>query len=130
MKSKIYSFVCLGLLGVMMPAVRADEWDQKTIITFSAPVEIPGRVLEGRNICVQASGLVGGSNIVQVFNKDENHLYGTFLAIPDYRIKPADKTIITFDERPVGSPEAVKAWFILAKTTATTSSIQSPRQPL
>jgi hypothetical protein len=28
-----------------MPAVRADAWDQKTVFTFSAPVEVPGQVL-------------------------------------------------------------------------------------
>ena len=50
-------------------------------------------------------------NVVEVFNKDENHLYGTFLAIPDYRLKPTGKTIITFEERGAGAPEAVKAWF-------------------
>jgi len=49
--------------------------------------------------------------IVQVFNKGENHLYGTFLTIPDYRLKPRGKTVITFEERAAGSPEAVKAWF-------------------
>ena len=32
-------------------------------------------------------------------------------AIPDYRLKPSDKPIITFEERAAGSPEAVKAWF-------------------
>jgi hypothetical protein len=48
---------------------------------------------------------------VQVFSKNEKHLYGTFLAIPDARLQPAGKPIITFDETPVGSPEAVRAWF-------------------
>ena len=50
-------------------------------------------------------------NIVQVFSKNEKHLYGTFLAIPDQRLRPAGKPIITFDEPPAGSPEAVRAWF-------------------
>ena len=50
-------------------------------------------------------------NIVQVFNKDQDRFYGTFLTIPDYRLKPAGKPIITFDERAAGSPEAVRAWF-------------------
>ena len=50
-------------------------------------------------------------NIVQVFSKDEKHLYGTFLAVPDERLRAAGKPIITFDERPADSPEAVKAWF-------------------
>ena len=48
---------------------------------------------------------------MEVFNKDENHLYGIFLAIPDYHLKPADKPIITFQERATGAPQAVKAWF-------------------
>jgi LPXTG-motif cell wall-anchored protein len=48
---------------------------------------------------------------VQVFSKNEKHLYGTFLAIPDQRLRPAGKPIITFDETPAGSPEAVRAWF-------------------
>lgn len=50
-------------------------------------------------------------NIVQVFNKSETELYGTFLAIPDHRAKPLGKPIITFDERLADSPEAVKGWF-------------------
>jgi hypothetical protein len=111
MKSKLYVCVCMGLLGAMMPAVRADAWDQKTVFTFSAPVEVPGQVLAAGTYVFKLADSSADRNIVQVFNKDENHLYGTFLAIPDYRIRPADKTIITFEERPAGSPEAVKAWF-------------------
>jgi len=111
MKPKLYVPVFMGLLGAMIPAVQADEWDQKTVFTFSAPVEIPGQVLLSGTYVFKLAESSSDRNIVQVFNKDESHLYGTFLAIPDYRIKPADRPIITFDERPVGSPEAVKAWF-------------------
>ncbi|MGD1094550.1 MAG: hypothetical protein ABSB35_21475 [Bryobacteraceae bacterium] len=111
MKSKLYVLVCIGLLGAIIPAVRADEWDQKTGFTFSAPVEIPGQVLLPGTYVFKLADSSSDRNIVQVFNKDENHLYATFLAIPDYRLKPADRPIITFDERPAGSPEAVKAWF-------------------
>ena len=35
----------------------------------------------------------------------------TLLAIPDYRLKPTGKTVITFSERPAASPEALRAWF-------------------
>jgi hypothetical protein len=103
--------VCIGVLGTMMAPLRADQWDQKTVFTFSGPVEIPGQVLEAGTYVFKLADSASDRNIVQVFNKDENHLIGTFLAIPDYRIQPADKPIITFEERPAGSPEAVKAWF-------------------
>jgi hypothetical protein len=110
-KVKIMVVVSAGLLGALVPTARADEWNQKTIFTFSGPVEIPGQILSAGTYVFKLADSESDRNIVQVFNKNENHLYGTFLTIPDYRLKPAAKTIITFDERPSGSPEAVRAWF-------------------
>src|SRR5271168_198451 len=111
MKTRVMLFVGLGLLGGIVQRAAADDFDQKTVFTFSGPVEIPGQVLAAGTYVFKLADSTSDRNIVQVFNKDENHLYGTFLAIPDYRLQPADKTIITFEERPAGSPEAVKAWF-------------------
>jgi hypothetical protein len=48
---------------------------------------------------------------VQIFNQDETTIYATILAIPNYRLKATDKTVITFRERPAGEPEALRAWF-------------------
>ena len=109
---RMITLACLGALaGMMSPQAKADAWDQKTIFTFSGPVEIPGQVLSPGTYVFKLMDSMSDRNIVQVFNKDENHVYGTFLAIPDYRLKPAGKPIITFEERAEGSPEAVKAWF-------------------
>ena len=108
---KIATFVCLGVLGTALPQAKADEWDQKTVFTFSGPVEIPGQVLLPGTYVFKLMDSQSDRSTVQVFNKNENHLYGTFLTIPDYRLKPAGKPIITFEERATGSPEAVKAWF-------------------
>lgn len=101
----------LAFLVVVPPQAKADEWNQKTVITFSAPVEIPGQVLQPGTYVFKLADSASDRNIVEVFNKDENHLYGIFLAIPDYRLQPADKPIIKFEERAAGAPEAVKAWF-------------------
>jgi LPXTG-motif cell wall-anchored protein len=89
----------------------ADEWNQRTIFTFSGPVEIPGQVLSAGTYVFKLADSTSNRNIIQVFSKNEKHLYGTFLAIPDARLQPAGKPIITFDETPAGSPEAVRAWF-------------------
>ncbi len=88
-----------------------DEWDQKTIFTFNGPVEIPGQVLSAGTYVFKLADSSSDRNVVQVLGKDEKHLYGTFLSIPDQRLRPAGKPIITFDERAAGSPEAVRAWF-------------------
>jgi hypothetical protein len=33
------------------------------------------------------------------------------MAIANYRLTPADKTVITFNEVPVGAPQTIRAWF-------------------
>ncbi len=103
--------VGVGLLCVTDPRAKAGEWNKKTPFTFSGPGELPGMALPAGTYVFKLMDSLSDRNIVQVFNKDETHLYGTFLAIPDFRMKTPDKTIITFEERPANSPEAVKAWF-------------------
>ena len=105
---------CLGIaVGATLVSVRAhaDEWDQKTTFTFTGPFEIPGQVLDAGTYVFKVADVSSDRNIVQVFSEDESHLYGTFLTVPDYRQHPAGKTIINFEERAAGDPEAVKAWF-------------------
>ena len=51
------------------------------------------------------------TDIVQIFNEDESHLYATILAIPNYRLQATDKTVMTFGERAAGEPQAIRAWF-------------------
>ena len=114
LQTKMMLLVGLGALA-LLPVAKADEWNQKTVFTFSGPVEIPGQVLPAGTYVFKLANSQSNRNIVQVFNKGENHLVGTFLAIPDYRLRPSSKPIISFDERPAGSPEAVKAWFYPGK---------------
>src|ERR1700676_1217024 len=101
----------LGALGGMVPRASADEWDQKTIFTFSGPVEIPRQVLSAGTYVFKLADSSSGRNTVQVYSEDEKHLHGSFLASPAQRLHSAGKPIITFDERATGSPEAVRAWF-------------------
>jgi hypothetical protein len=106
----------LALAGIVllcgMPfALRADEYDQKTTLTFSEPVELPGQVLPAGTYMFILLDSQSDRDMVEVFNENKNHLYGLFMAVPDYRMKPTDKTVIRFEERAANSPEAIKAWF-------------------
>lgn len=106
-----FAFVCVGVLGVMPPQAIAADGNQETVFTFSAPVEIPGRVLDPGTYVFKLADSLTDRDIVLVFDKDESHLYGTYLVIPDYRLKPTGNTTLTFEERAPGDPEAVRAWF-------------------
>jgi hypothetical protein len=111
------SVFCLGLLGVLAPGAKADDWNRKTVITFSGPVEIPGVHLAGWGVLPAGTYVFkildsqSDRHIVQIFNRDETTIYATILAIPNYRLRATDKTVITFRERPAGQPEALRAWF-------------------
>lgn len=108
----------LTLLGVAVSTgARADEWNRKTVMTFSGPVEIPGVHLKGWGVLPAGTYVFkildsqAARHIVQIFNKDETVVYATILAIPNYRLNATGKTVVTFSERPAGEPEALRAWF-------------------
>jgi hypothetical protein len=109
--AKVFALVCVGALVTIAPRAKADDWNQKTVFTFNGPVEIPGQVLSPGTYVFKLADSQSDRDIVQVFDKNEKHVYGTFLTIPDYHLQPKGKTILTFEERAAGSPEAVKAWF-------------------
>jgi hypothetical protein len=102
--------ISLVLTALTAPA-KPDVSDKKTIVTFSAPVEVPGKALPAGTYVFKVLDNAGDRNIVQVWDKDEKQLYATILGIPDYRSTPPEKPIIQFEERPSQAPEAIKAWF-------------------
>jgi len=106
---------CLFLVAfAFLPNANADEWNRKTIVTFSGPVEVPGvgaQTLPAGTYVFKIADSLADRHIVQIFNQDETHVFTTILAIPNYRLKPTDKTVMTFRERAEGQPEALRAWF-------------------
>ncbi len=109
---KMITVVCMGLLAAVLPQAKADEWNQKTKFTFTQPVEVPGGVvLPPGTYVFKLLDSQSDRNVVQVFNERENHIFGTFIAIANYHLKPAGKSILSFQERAAGSPEAIRAWF-------------------
>jgi len=109
---------CAALIGATLaPPARAGDWNRKTVITFSGPVEIPGVHLAGWAVLPAGTYVfkildsLSDRHIVQIFSQDELTVYATILAIPNYRLKATDKTVMTFRERAAGQPEALRAWF-------------------
>lgn len=109
----IMAILCLSLLTVaFVPSARADDWNKKTVVTFSQPIEIPGGIiLPAGTYVFKILDSFSYRHIVQIFNEDQSHIYATILAIPNYRLQTTDKTVMTFGESAVGVPQAIRAWF-------------------
>lgn len=113
------SVFCLAMLAgaIFSPGAKADDWNRKTTMTFSGPVEIPGVHLAGWGVLPAGTYVFkilnsqADRHIVQIFNKEETICYATVMAIPNFRLKVTDKTVVTFRERPAGQPDALRAWF-------------------
>ena len=109
---------CLALMfATLSTNANASEWNRKTVVTISGPIEIPGVHLAGWGTLPAGTYVFkvmdsqSNRHIVQIFSQDEKTIYATILAVPNYRLKATDKTVLTFTERPVGEPEALRAWF-------------------
>jgi hypothetical protein len=116
--------LCLGgvfaLTSFVERPLLADEWNKKTEIQFSAPVQIPGQTLPAGKYIFQLADSQSDRNIVQIFSEDpagDEALVATVMAVPDYIETTPDKPSVHFEERSAGSPEAIQSWYYPGENT-------------
>ena len=108
----VIAMASVGLLGIALASsARADEWNKLTVLTVNEPIQVPNQVLPAGTYVIKLLDSPSDRHIVQIFDKDQKHLFTTILAIPNYRIQPTGKTVFTFWETPPGQPKALRAWF-------------------
>src|ERR1043166_2774428 len=113
-RALVFAFSITALCMMFSNTASTQPWNKKTTVTFSAPVEIPGvgaQVLPAGTYVFRLLDSLSDRDIVQIFTREEPHVYSTILAIPNYRLKATDKTVMTFAERAAGDPQAIRAWF-------------------
>jgi hypothetical protein len=94
-----------------IPFAKADVWDKKTIITIDQPIQLTNTYLEPGTYVFKLVNSSSDRHIVQIFNRDQNHLIDTIMAIPNYRLQPTSRSQFSFWETPPGTARAVRAWF-------------------
>ncbi len=111
----------LVLAAFSQQVARGDEWNDRTIVTFSNTVQVPGTILPAGTYVFKVLESPGNRYVVQISNERESHLFATLIAIPDsYMTREArrddplspteETTLITFYEAPAGQPEPIKEW--------------------
>jgi hypothetical protein len=106
------------MAAALTPSAKADQWDKKTIITINEPVQVPSCCNPDHVVVLQPGTYVlalvdslSDRHIVRVLEQDQKTVVTTILAIPNYRLKPTDKSTFQFWETPAGQPRAMRAWF-------------------
>jgi hypothetical protein len=113
-------YIALGLLiafGMFFElAAHADETNELTQITFSAPIQIPGRVLPAGTYIFQQAEPDDDLNVIQIFSADRSTLYATLHTVTAERSQAMGDTAITLAEPENGYPVLVK-WFYPGRLT-------------
>ncbi|HWO31021.1 MAG TPA: hypothetical protein VNO32_19680 [Candidatus Acidoferrum sp.] len=114
------SYIAVGLIIALSLffglAAHADEADESTTITFSQPIQIPGRVLPAGTYVFKLAS-TDELNVVQVLNADRTVLYATLQTIATDRPEPTDHTVVALAEQGAGQPDVLLKWFYPGRET-------------
>jgi hypothetical protein len=70
MAKAAFCLLAATVLGAaVLPSARADEWNKKTVVTFSQAVEVPGKVLPADTYTFQLLDSPSDRHIVQIFKR-------------------------------------------------------------
>jgi len=101
-----------ALLMTLTLSVSAQQIDthDRTIMTFSAPVELPGVTLQPGTYVFKIAD-TASRNVIQVLSKDEMDVVGHWLFVPAERRDVTGETVVTFKETKEGTTPAVQFWY-------------------
>jgi hypothetical protein len=110
----LYLSGSLALSVFMAKPVMADDWNKRIDFQFSAPVEIPGKVLSPGKYAFELLNSESDRNIVEVFSEDSTgnqSLVAIIQAVPAYIENIPEKPVIHFAERTSAAPEAIHSYY-------------------
>jgi hypothetical protein len=116
MRKQFISLLALATLLfalLLAPAIDADTWDKKTVVTFDQDVEIPGQVLPAGTYVFKLFGSNSNRYIVQVWAEGETQLLATLMTLGNSYPNPSGKSYFVLDMTGTdeGYPPAIVSWF-------------------
>ena len=97
--------------GIFAVRAQADVFDRRTIVTIDQPMQVTDTVLEPGTYVFKLANAVNSRNIVQIYNRDQNHLITMIMATPSYRVQKTGESRFTFWETPPGTARALRTWY-------------------
>jgi len=103
----------IGVLAIMSfpTASVADDYDKKTVITITEPMEVPGIVLQPGKYVFKLLNSSSNRHIVEVMNERMDHLYALTFTAAARKLEPKGRTVLTFYEGKGSQPHAIRQWY-------------------
>lgn len=105
------SLVTLGVCASVRTASAQGVASNRTVMTFSQPVEVPGKVLPAGTYTFELHESQMNRHVIQIYDQAGTKLITTVLAVPNYREKQTSETVLKFAEVAAGQPQAIRVWF-------------------
>ena len=100
---------CMALLSTNANAQT--KWNEKTILKFSNPVQIPGKTLQPGSYVFKLADSRSDRNLMQVYDQSGMNLVATTTTVPIKRAEPNGDVVLNFADTPGSEPVALKAFF-------------------
>ena len=91
--------------------------NNRTVMTFSQPVEVPGKILPAGTYTFEMHDSGMNRHVIQIMDQGGSKVVALVLAIPTYRAKATEETVVKFGEVMPGQPQAIRQWYYPGQTT-------------
>lgn len=111
---RILKLLAIGWVVVLAIGVSTNvygnEWNKKTIMKLTEPMQIEGVLLQPGTYVFKLMNSMSDRSVVRIMNEDETDVVATVIGSPHYQLEPPNKTQLDFWESPAVTPPAVKDW--------------------
>lgn len=117
-KTLVRFALATSLVALATPATASAQTalNNRTVLTFSQPVEVPGKILPAGTYTFEMHDSGMNRHVIQIFDAGGTKLQALVLAIPSYRAKATEETVIKFAEVAPGQPQAIRIWYYPGQT--------------
>jgi hypothetical protein len=106
----MFVVITVAVLNAFAPLAQAQSFDGKVNVTFSSPVEVPGKVLPAGTYVFEA---VKEGTLTRIMSADERHIYVSVLTVPKEENEQTERSsLVNLEPASGGNPPRVDSWFV------------------
>lgn len=96
---------------VSSSAASAQQWNDRTVLTFSEPMIVPGATLQPGTYVFQLVNSDSNRHVVKITKEDSGEVVTLTQAVPTKRAEAKGDIVLRVSPTDPGTPPAVTAWF-------------------
>lgn len=98
------------------PGVAANQWNERTTLTFSEPIMVPGATLQPGSYVFRLVNSESNRHLVQILKEGSAEVVALTQAVPTRRDDPKGDVVLKVNPTEPGTPPAIQALFYPGST--------------